>query len=565
MHMAAHDCSEGLSSQGAALLAMRARLLEVEAQLASVAEAAESGILLFDANGAVRLMNDRFFELVGLSRQGLNGADTWQLLAQAVAEQFADRDEFLRDWKELAENPAGASCDELHLRGPSAKHIERFSRPVTDAEGGFAGRLEVYRELGTIDATTHAGAGDEKLVGAKQLLVGVARELSGPLANIVGYSQLLLGRQLTAAQAADGRLIYQEAECATRTVKNLLLFCSESNPRRRGVDVNEIVKKAFAAREEDLRASDVDLKLNLAAQLPAIEGDAVQLQQAISNLLVNAEQAVRQRGKQGTIAVRTCTAGQRVFLEIADSGAGIPPEIIPRIFDPFFSTKPAGSGTGLGLSVAYGIVQEFGGEISVESKLGRGAKFTVEFPVAIGERLSIRERTPRIRITERKMRPIQRARVLVIEDEPSVAQLIADVLGEEGHAVETVLDGVQGLNRAITGDFDLVMCDLKMPEMNGQAIYRQLAAKDKKMLKRFVFVTGDTLSRHTMEFLDASGVPFLAKPFLVEELRAIVHRVMAAERSENGIAGLFAKNDEAARSEKHEKELVGISHRSQSE
>lgn len=216
---------------------------------------------------------------------------------------------------------------------------------------------------------------------------------------------------------------------------------------------------------------------------------------------------------------------------------------MPRIFDPFFSTKAAGAGTGLGLSITYSIVQEHGGLISVESKPGQGAKFTIELPAAAHEVAVVPETPPRRRRVEDALRTARSARVLVIEDEPTVAHLIADVLGEEGHPVEIVLDGRDGLNRVITGEHDLVICDLRMPHLDGRAIYRELAAKNSPMLKRLVFVTGDTLSPHSMEFLEASGVPFLAKPFLAEELNAIVAQALAAQHpaEENGQPRSFSR------------------------
>ena len=128
-------------------------------------------------------------------------------------------------------------------------------------------------------------------------------------------------------------------------------------------------------------------------------------------------------------------------------------------------------------------------------------------------------------------------RVLVVEDEPAVAHLIADVLAEEGHKVEIVLDGRDGLDRAANGNYALIICDLRMPHLDGRGIYRELTAKGSPMRHRLMFVTGDTLAPHTLEFLEKSGLPFLAKPFLVEELKAVVEQALfAAEQSSRGTA-----------------------------
>jgi CheY-like chemotaxis protein len=368
----------------------------------------------------------------------------------------------------------------------------------------------------------------EKMAGLGQLVSGIAHELNNPLTSIMGYSQLLLGRRLTAPQEADGRLIHQEAERAARIVKNLLLFAREARPERRPVNLNEVVERTLALRNYELRVENIELSQELAQDLPPVIADPAQLQQVLLNLLVNAEQAIRQGAGEGSIRVRTRkTARGRVSFEIIDSGPGIPQEIIPRIFDPFFSTKPSGAGTGLGLSITCGIVQEHGGEISVQSQLGHGAKFIVELPAAVHEAAPVCASPPNRNVPLVPARRARSERVLVVEDEPTVAHLIADVLSEDGHKVEIVLDGRDGLDRASAGNYDLIICDLRMPHLDGRAIYRELAAKGSPMQHRLVFVTGDILAPRTLEFLEKSGLPFLAKPFLVEELKAVVGRALA--------------------------------------
>jgi two-component system NtrC family sensor kinase len=508
---------------------MRIRALEAEAQLVSVADAADSGMVLFDGKSNVRLLNDRFAQLLGVSRQSLVSARTWRSLAAAVSDYFEEPSAFMSRWAELADHPAEASCEEFDLASPPRRRLERFARPVVDSQGNVVGRLEVYRDVTIQKVEKSKSLQTEKMAGLGQLVSGIAHELNNPLTSIMGYSQLLLGRRLTSPQAADGRLIYQEAERAARIVKNLLLFARETRPERHAVNLNEILERTLALRNYELRVENIELSQDLDPRLPPVIADAAQLQQVLLNLLVNAEQAIRQGTSEGKISICTrLTPHGRVSFQIADTGPGIPPEIIPRIFDPFFSTKPTGAGTGLGLSITYSIVKEHGGEISVESKPGHGAKFTIELPAAIGVTVPDHEPSSNHHGVAKAILAPPSARILVIEDEPTVAHLIADVLGEEGHPVEIILDGHDGLNRIGAGEHDLVICDLRMPHLDGRAIYRELAAKRSPMLHRLVFVTGDTLAPLTMEFLAASGVPFLAKPFLVEELKGIVIQALEA-------------------------------------
>jgi two-component system NtrC family sensor kinase len=226
-------------------------------------------------------------------------------------------------------------------------------------------------------------------------------------------------------------------------------------------------------------------------------------------------------------------------MEISDDGPGIAPEIVSRIFDPFFTTKPVGVGTGLGLSIVYGIVQEHGGELSVESHLGHGATLTIELPALSVASIHFNDEQtsavlhPVAGLPGRRnpRHPVRRERILVVEDEPTVLQLIADVLSEEGHRVDSLLDSREALDRLKKNPYDLVICDLRMPHLDGADLYREMVSDRSPFPNKLLIVTGDTMSPRTLEFLNASGLPYLAKPFLVEELKEAVRSALAAAPS----------------------------------
>ncbi len=339
----------------------------------------------------------------------------------------------------------------------------------------------------------------------------------------------MLTRRSGSQKDDDVRRILQQAERASRIAKNLLLLSRESKPERSAVDLNEVVERTLALRSYELGLENIQVDVDLHRPLPPTLADAGQLQQVLLNLIVNAEQAIQQGGGEGHIWLSSRRiSADRIATEVADDGPGIAPELLSHIFDPFFTTKPLGVGTGLGLSIAYGIVHDHGGELLVDSRKGAGATFTVELPVA-RVLTAIPAAKPRPRQTHALPKiELHREAILVVEDEPTVARLIADVLSEEGHPVDMVLDSREGLDLASRKAYDLVICDLRMPHLDGRAFYRELVLQASPLEQRLVFVTGDTLSPHTVEFLESSGVPYLAKPFLVEELKEIVHRALAA-------------------------------------
>jgi PAS domain S-box-containing protein len=501
-----------------------------EAELLSLLESVHAGVLIADLSGRIRYTNDHFVQLIGADPRQNPELQSLDALSAAVRDRFRDPQKFAERWRQLRQKGEEAAVDELEMIRPVRRVIERFVRPVLDSDGKRVGWLEVYRDLTQQRMIQTKLVQTEKMAALGQLVSGIAHELNNPLTSIMGYAQLLLSRRLREDRFSDAEKIYQEAERARRLVKNLLLFARETKPERRLVDLNEIVERTLALRSYELKVENISVELHLDPDLPRTAADAHQLQQVVLNLIVNAEQALQHARGSGRIWIQTRRApGNRVALVVADDGPGIPPGLASRIFDPFFTTKPLGVGTGLGLSIAYGIVQEHGGDISVESQPGQGATFVVELPVVAPAAQPPPAQAP--------ARPPHRARpgrrILVVEDEPTVAQLVVDVLSEQGHQVEAVLDSQEGLYRLSQQDYDLVICDLRMPRLDGRGFYEALVRAGSPAHKRLFFITGDTLAPRTLEFLEKHQIPYLAKPFLVEELTLAVNRLLANHHGNN--------------------------------
>jgi len=258
--------------------------------------------------------------------------------------------------------------------------------------------------------------------------------------------------------------------------------------------------------------------------------DAHQIKQVLLNLIINAEQAMLAANGHGTMVVRTWHDAERdsVALEVSDDGPGVAADVQTKIFDPFFTTKEVGKGTGLGLTVAYAIVQEHGGRIRVQSNgpaeggddgaSHRGASFVVELPVSVSEPPG----RPARSIETPSMEAVRGALVLLVEDERALADAVSDALRDSGLNVDHAGDGEEALARVRQKTYDVVICDLKMPRVDGMMLYRAIAAATPALARRVIFVTGDVVGTDAERFLDESGSRWLAKPFrLADLLRAV--------------------------------------------
>jgi signal transduction histidine kinase/CheY-like chemotaxis protein len=379
-------------------------------------------------------------------------------------------------------------------------------------------RLEraVSEKANQLDAAQRQVVHAEKLSALGELIAGIVHELNNPLTGIMGYSQLLLQRPHDRKNERDLQRIFEEARRASRIVHNLLSFARLQRPEKHSCQLNDLVGKVVELRSYDLKLGNILVECRLAPALPPVLVDETQLQQVVLNLVNNAQQAIAEKGADGgRIAISTRREGEKVLVAVSDDGPGIPPGVAEKVFDPFFTTKEQGKGTGLGLSISYGIVREHGGQIYYETEQGKGSTFYVELPVMAAEHEAQGEPEAAYQQPSTRL-PIKR--VLVVDDEEVICDLVSELLGNKGYTVDRAVSAKMALDKISGAPYDLVLCDVRMPGMDGSQLYEEVRKTRPEVARRFVFATGDVIGQQTQDFLEASGTEWLSKPFTSDEL-----------------------------------------------
>ena len=369
----------------------------------------------------------------------------------------------------------------------------------------------------------------DRLAAVGELVAGVAHEVNNPLSSISAFAQLLLrDGGLSATQRESIEVIRSETVRASQVVKDLLAFARRSDPLREPLDLNAVVSRTLRLRGYQLSSNRIDVETDLAEELPAVMGDSRQLQQVCLNLVTNAVQAmVPQHG--GTLTVATRAEGGQVVLDVRDTGPGIPDGARAHVFEPFFTTKGEGEGTGLGLSVSYGIIAAHGGSIEVASTSASGTVFRVTLPAASDEPDVSFEQAESFAARS----PLTGIRLLFIDDEPALRNSLQAFGALRGFTVLTAADGLEGLDVARSSAVDVVMCDLRMPGMDGRTFHDRLRHERPGLALRTVFITGDVVSDEEAP----ARQPVLTKPFTFEMLEQTLVALLQNAPVASSVAG----------------------------
>jgi two-component system NtrC family sensor kinase len=480
-----------------------------------------SYVILSSYEHGVRALEETRRTLVGLSLAGvLVSSLTVSWLVRRVTRPLRE----LRDSAEAVGQGDFSRRLTQYSNDECGELAETFNRMTGNLQSS---RTELEKAVDTLKNTQAQLIQSEKLSAVGQFVAGVAHELNNPLTAVIGFSDLLAQTSTDQKIRPHLDIIAKSAHRCHKIVENLLGFARQHPPERKLIAIKDSMVDVLEIMNYDLRTSNVKVVRDFQEDLPAIMADAHQLQQVFINILSNARQAIQSFRSDGEITVRLRTSGPMIRIEFQDNGPGIRPEHLSRIFDPFFTTKPVGKGTGLGMSLSYGIIHEHGGQISVRSELGAGAHFVIELPVAVdGNALRNGTSHPFLRAS---LAPAAAGRcVLVVDDEEWILKLTAALLRQQEYEVETFLEGDGALERLGQRKFDVVVCDWKMPGLSGIQLYERLCATDAVSASRTIFMTGDVISDTFQEFLRRNSKMCLTKPFAIDDFRSAVANMAAA-------------------------------------
>jgi PAS domain S-box-containing protein len=493
------------------------------ALLARLTETSPIGIALLDLDGRMTFANAAAVDVLGLDRERLAGRrydDASWRITDAAGEPLPNEEvpfvRVLRTGRTVHDAEVGIRRADRRIL------LSVNAAPLDDGSGKIAGVVVIFRDVTQERETERQLLQAQKMDAVGRLAGGVAHDFNNLLTAIQGYAEML-SPQLSPGSSADRYLaeIRKAAVGAGELTKQLLAFGRKQILQPSVLDLNAVVGSMVNLIRRVI-GEDVDLVRSLDPALPAVRADRGQLEQVLMNLCINARDAMPEGGRLSIETRGTVADGRRsVLLRVSDTGTGMTPEVQAKIFEPFFSTKAPDKGTGLGLATVYGIVQQSGGDIRVESAPGAGARFEIRLPAAEAEA----EHEEGAIATEGEF-AARGETVLVVEDEDAIRDLLRDVLSDWGYTVldaGTPRDALEMLARH-DGTVDLLLTDVVLPEMNGP----QLATRVETLRPgiRVLFMSGytdDAVFRHGVL---GESAHFLPKPFAPAALKKKIREVL---------------------------------------
>jgi two-component system NtrC family sensor kinase len=485
-----------------------------EERFRTILEDMDNGYFELDKKSHYVFVNDAMCKILGYSRADIVAKHFGSFIDQSD-EKFVENSRAIMD-EAIRTGMTLSGLFGTIVKGDGSRRIIGVSvSPLRDATGNIAGIRGITRDITDRMKMEQQLLMAGKLASIGELAAGVAHEINNPLTAIMGYAQLLAAQDdIPEHIKLDLDKIFNQSQRAARIVQNLLTFARSYSLEKKIIDINELILKSLELRSYEHNVGNIEVTVDLQPGLPGISADENQIQQVLLNIIINAEHAITSKKREGKIKVTTMLDNSMVKIILADDGPGIPRQMLERLFDPFFTTKEVGQGTGLGLSVCHGIVTKHGGRIYAESVEGQGAVFIVELPAS--REGKAKEQGPPIKLGKGSPKVGISKKILVVDDELVIRDILLRILSEKGYNVESAASGTEGL------------LDIKMPGVDGRDIYEAISEKFPLLLNRVIFITGDTITRSTLDFLETTGREYLSKPLDFSRLINTIEEVTTA-------------------------------------
>jgi two-component system NtrC family sensor kinase len=518
-----------LKNSEQALADQLAALKSSEALNAAIIAAALDCIIAIDETGRVVEFNPAAEQTFGYRRDEAIGRMIGELvvppsLRQRHADGFA---RYLRTGErsvigrriEIEAMRASGETFPVELTITEIRLPERrlFTAHLRDLTAARAAQAEILRQREALHQS-------EKMAAFGSLLAGVAHELNNPLSIVIGNAMMLAEEAEQTAPSLAGRAerVRAAAERCGRIVRTFLAMARQREARRQPIAVLSLLDSVFQLLAYGMRSGGIAIEQQVPPDLPMLSCDPDQMRQVLSNLLINASQALEARRHPRLIRISARVDGEWLEIEISDNGPGVPDEIRSRVFDPFFTTKPEGTGTGIGLGVCRGIVEAHGGTLRLAESDGSGARFILRLPLR-NDPSNSPDGHPAGSSPDQE--PHARS-VLIVDDEAYVGALLAELLNGLGYRCTVVESGAAAMTLLLRRDYDAIICDLRMPEVDGPGLFAWIEVTRPHLVARMAFITGDTLGATAADFLARAHRPVLEKPFMPEELRRLMRELV---------------------------------------
>ncbi|MDB4979662.1 MAG: multi-sensor hybrid histidine kinase [Myxococcales bacterium] len=502
-----------------------------EEQYRQIVETTTDGIIKLDIEERMVFVNRRFAEMLGYEPADIVGKSVFAVMSAAATALMTEA---------VLRRRAGtkdALDTTLRHKDGSEIAVNIVASSMVDEDGQHVGNLGVVRDVTERRKLQAQLMVSDRMASVGTLAAGVAHEINNPLAAVIANVDYVIegvaravGDHALPGSAERGEAwlraeieepLADAREAAERVrliVRDLKIFSRSPVEEPRGpVDVKTVMESSLRMAWNEIRHRAHLVKCY--GVVPDVAVNEARLGQVFLNLIVNAAQALHEgHAEQNEIRVSTHLGEERVVIEVSDTGDGIPPEIIGRIFDAFFTTKAVGVGTGLGLAICHRIVTDMGGELTVESEVGRGSTFRVALPIAREKKVDV------VAPVEEVSNERRRGRILVVDDEELVLRVVERGLSQD-HEVVAVTNAKEALALCAGGErFDMILCDLIMPDMTGMDLHRELSRLAPDLTERMVFLTGGAFTTKARQFLSDIAREHVEKPFDLAGLRALVRR-----------------------------------------